>query len=103
MIQGHIRLDTCLKEPIYQLTVEIQSFLVNTAGTIWQNSRPGDREAVCLQADFLHQLKIVLPELIMVGADITHITIIDLTGCMTKSIPDRFTFAVYIPTPFDLI
>ena len=95
--------DARLKQSIDEAAVEVQPCLVDFARPIGQDARPGDREAVGLEADRLHQGDVVGPAVIVVAGDVAVGAVDDLAGRVGKAIPDGFALAVFLPGAFDLV
>ena len=71
--------------------------------SFWEDARPGGREPVCIQADFLHQGNIFPVTMIMIYGDITSLMVGNFAGRVREGIPDGWTFAVLIPGAFHLV
>jgi hypothetical protein len=80
-----------------------QPFRVWRAGSLRENTRPRDREAIGLCSQRLHQLNVVLVQMVMVVRDICIAVIDDFPGCVSVTVPDRRTSSVFVDGPFNLI
>jgi hypothetical protein len=80
--------DGGLEQSVHQAAVEIETFCVALSPPSWLDPRPRDREAVSLQAQFLHQGNILSPAMVVVAGHVTGRAILDLAGGMAEAVSD---------------
>ena len=101
--QRKVWLDAGFQQAIDQLGIEIDAGLVNLAGSVGQNSRPGCREPVSFQVHLLHQLDIFSPSVIVVGRDIAGIVVENDTRPFAENIPHAEALTVAVSATFYLV
>src|SRR5690242_21447034 len=55
VIKRRQRSDAVSQQSVNQAVIKVQAALINRAGTLWQHTWPGDREAIRLQIERGHQ------------------------------------------------
>src|SRR5262249_217685 len=68
-----------------------------------KDARPGNREAVGVGADVLHQRDIFLVAVIVVVGDVAVVVVLYIPRYVGVGIPDRFALAFLVPTRFDVV
>ena len=64
------RLDSVLEALIYHIVVEVNSLLVDSAGSLWEDSAPRDGESECLESHLSHEGYVLCISVIKIS---THI------------------------------
>ena len=102
MIERRESLDAALLAAVDQAIVEIQSLLVERSGAIGIDARPGDRETIGFDAQFLDQVEIVVEAIVMVAGDIAIVPVVDTARHVGEGIPDRGLATIGLRSAFDL-
>src|SRR6516164_3649807 len=103
MIKRGVGLDAVGEKLVDQTVVEIEAFRIGRPVALRKYTRPGDREAISLHAQFLDQADVVLVEMIVIVGTIGVGLVADLARRVAEDVPDRGTAAVLVDGPFDLI
>src|SRR5262249_4708287 len=98
-----IGLDAVREQLVDQAIVEIQPLGIGRAAALRKHARPGDREAVRLDAERLDQLHVFLVAVIVLVGAIAIAVVADLAGGVRKRVPDRGPAAVFIDRALDLV
>src|SRR5262245_2753593 len=96
-------LDPLCAQRVGQALVEVDAFRVRRLVTLREDARPGDREAIGVGANVLHQRDVFLVAVIVIVGDVAGVAVLDLPGCVRERVPDRRTLAVLVPRPLDLV
>ncbi|MFT3850606.1 MAG: hypothetical protein QM739_18605 [Propionivibrio sp.] len=84
-----------------QALVEVDAFPVGLPFLV-HHARPGDRQAVGVEADFLHEIEVLGPAVVMVAGNRAGIAVGDLARRCAEAVPDRRQAAVLVDGAFDL-
>src|SRR5262245_7819201 len=103
VIQSGKGLDSVGQKFINESIVEIKTFGVRCARTLREDARPGDRKAVRLHAQRLHELHIFLVPVIVIICDVAGSVVDCRSRRLGKSVPDRRTTSIFIYRTFNLI
>ena len=103
MVEGGVRLYAGCQQGIHQAVVESQAERVGCAFPLGEDARPGDRKAVALKTQALHEVDVLAPAVIVVGGDIAGLAIGDVVRLVGVAVPDTLTLAVGVPAAFDLV
>lgn len=71
--------------------------------TCWQNPRPCNRKSIGIDTHTNQKVNVFLPFIIRITSNITSFVIVQLRMIMGGSVPNVFTFAICIPTTFNLV
>lgn len=90
--------DASREELVDQVRVELDAELIHRVITTTKrnDTRPGDREAVGLDAVFLEERNILAPEAVRIGGDITVATVQSLARSARELVPNGGTASVSI-------
>ena len=88
MKEGAERVDTASEKFIDEAFIKVDTGLVRLAGSVWEDSRPGDREAINLRYDFLEKPHVFFMAMIVVVGGVPRLIAIDLTGDVRERVPD---------------
>ncbi len=97
------RLNTPLQQAVDQPPVEIEPALIDCARAAWENARPGDREAIALDTERLHEIQVLLVAVVMIACDVAGVAMLHPAGCMAKAIPNRLAATIGLDCALDLI
>src|SRR4029453_11276849 len=103
VIERDERLDPVCAQLVGQALVEVDAFRVRRTVTLREDARPGDREAVGVGADVLHQRDVFLVAVIVIVGDVAGVAVLDLPGGVRERVPDRRPLAVLVPRRLDLV
>jgi hypothetical protein len=103
VIERDERRDVALEQRVDQAAVEIESGLVGLADPLRLHARPGDREAVGVEAEASHQPNVLAIAVVVVAGDVADVAVLDLARRVRERVPDRRTAAVGAVRAFDLI
>ncbi len=81
----------------------VQTLLVYGTCSGWLNTGPGDRKAVTLQIELLHNRDIFFEAMVIIARDIRGSPTSNLALGVGETIPDRLAFAILIPCTLYLI
>ena len=103
VIERRKRLNAVGEQFVDQATVEVQAFRIRCAGPLRKDARPGDREAVGLDAERLHQLHVFLVAVVVVVGHVAVGVVDDLCRACARRCP-RPTACGRLPNgAFDLV
>ncbi len=102
MIEGGIGLDAPLQHAVDQAVVEVETGLVDGAGALGDEARPGEGEAIGVKARVADQIEILGPEFVVIAGVEAGIAIVDIAGGGGERIPDRTAPTVALPA-LDLV
>ena len=94
VIERHERRDPALTQTLDQASVEVEPALVGRSTAVGLNPRPGDREAVCAQAERGHQVEVLAPAVVVLAGRVAGVPVVHLAGRPGEPVPDRLTAAV---------
>src|SRR5580658_8447035 len=103
MVHGAPGPDAGFKKRIDESAVVVKALLVGGPGAGWLNARPGDGEAIALDVEVRGRCDVLSKEMVLIAGDVAGHASPDFAGCMSKSVPDGFAFAVLIPRALILI
>src|SRR5436190_11052357 len=103
MIKRRIGLDAVFQELIDQTVIEIEPFWIGRADAVGEDARPGDGEAICLDAERLDQLHILLVAMIMFVGAVAIAVVADPARRVRERVPDRWAAAVFVDGALDLV
>jgi hypothetical protein len=98
-----MRLDPGGQQAIDQAVVVIEPLLVGLAAPIGEDARPGDREAIGLDAQRLEQFDILAIAVIAVAGDIAGAAIAGLALRVREDIPIGLPAPIFLDAALDLI
>ena len=97
------RADAVCHELVNERIVKIDALLVDCAGALGQDTRPGEGEAVVLDAHLLHQRDVLLEPMIVVAGDVAGMAAKDTARFMGEIVPDVSALAVLEGCALDLV
>jgi hypothetical protein len=103
VVEGHVRRDACLVQPVEEATIEVDAGLVDRARAVRQDAGPGDREPVGVDSEILEQLHVLEDSMVVVGAAVAGNVPEDVARSLAERIPDGWSSAALVPCPLDLI
>jgi hypothetical protein len=103
VVECHERHDLARQQLVDQAAIEVEAALVGLAMALRQDTRPADRETVGTQTQLLDQRDVIAPAMVVIACDVAGAAVSDPTGCVSEAIPDRLTFAIFVPGPLDLV
>ena len=104
VIEGDHRFDAVFQKFVNQLVVKAQTGFVDFAVAVGDDPGPADREAVSLDAEFLHQGDVLAEAMVDIAGDIACVAAADMPGgIVAEVVPDARPFTVFIPGAFTLI
>jgi hypothetical protein len=103
VVQGGDGRDPASEESVNELRVEVDAGLVDRAGSGGDDARPGDREAVGLQAEALHQVEVRLEQVIVAVRHVAGRAVADQPRRVREGVPDRRAATILVPGAFDLV
>ncbi|VTR57178.1 Uncharacterised protein [Serratia fonticola] len=103
MVQGDHRLNVVFQQGIDQIAIEFDPGLIDGAPALWQQARPGDREAVALHPHFGHQRHVLTEAVIVIDGNVAVCALVSGAWQVGEGIPDGWAFAVGIVCAFNLI
>ncbi len=101
--EGAVGLDAVGEKLVDEAAVEVDALGVGSAGSVGEDARPGDGEAVGLEAEGLHELHIFFVAMVVVVGDVAGVAVVGLAGSVGEGIPDGDAAAVFFDRAFDLI
>ena len=87
VIERDGRSDAARQQAVDQALVEVQAGGVEPAAALGQHARPGDREAVALQIQLLHQVQVLRPAAVVIAGDVAMAAVADATCFVRKAVP----------------
>jgi len=91
-----------LEQRVDESIVEIETSWIDLA-SITNDARPRDREAVCVKTQDGHVLDVLAIAVVMVAGHIAGRRVRDRPWSAAEHVPDRWSLAVAVVRPFDLI
>src|SRR2546430_3376971 len=103
MVQGHKGSNTSCQECIHETIIKIQATLIDSSRSLGKNTWPRNGETIGIQAESGHQRYILRHTVVMVGSDISVISLVNLTWSSCELIPDGRTAPIFIRCALYLI
>src|SRR5262249_4128409 len=103
VIQSSERSDFQSYQFVDQPVVEVEALGVRLPSTLWEDARPGDREAIGVGANVFHKRHITSVAMVMIIGDIAGRSVPDVAGGMGISVPYRRPLAILLPRTLDLV
>ena len=101
--QSGVRRDAVLQQGVGQASVEVQALLVHRAPAVGNHPRPGDAEAIVLDAQLGQQLYVIFEAMVMVAGHVARIAIRRSARRVAEGIPDARLAAIIGGRAFDLV
>ena len=95
--------DARVEQGVHQAAVEVEALRVHGAASLGQDPRPGDGEAIGLEAELLHEGDVVAPEVIVIAGHVADGAVPDPAGRPAEPVPDGFAASVPVGRALDLI
>src|SRR6185437_12261422 len=102
VIERGVGLEATLQHAVYEPVVEVDASLVDGSGAFGEQPRPGEREAVGLEAAVADQVEVARPAMIVVVRLVAIVGALHVAWGRRKGVPDAGTAAVALPA-LDLI
>ena len=93
----------CFKQGVGQAAVEIEPLFVRRAPALRNHPRPGDAEAIVLDAQFGHQLHVVFEAMVVVAGHVARIAVGGVAGPVAEGIPNARLAAILGGRALDLV
>src|SRR5262249_24546717 len=90
-------------ELVHQPAVEVETFRIRRARAGGEDARPGDRKAVSLRTDRLHDRDVFLVPVIVVVRDVSGVIVLYMSRLVHVRVPDRRALAALVPGALDLV
>ena len=103
MVDREHRLDGPLAQPIHKPPVVVETFLIGGAAAVGLYPRPGDGEAVGLQAEARHEIQALFEAVVLVAGDVPGVAVQDVARRVGEGVPDGDAAPVLVHRAFDLI
>jgi hypothetical protein len=103
VVEGDGRGDAGLQQTVDQLVVEGQALGVHRAVAVRDDARPGDRQAVGVDAQPAHQGDVLAPAVVVVAGHVAVVAAGGLPRGVREGVPDRRRAAVLRHGPLDLV
>jgi hypothetical protein len=94
MIERRIGLDAAFEHAVEQAVVEVDAGLVDGAGALGDQPRPGKGEAIGIKAAIADQVEVLRPQFIVIAGVEAGIAIVDIAGRGREAVPDRGAAAI---------
>ena len=95
--------NTSSEQSINQAVIKIQSAFIDGAGSVWEDTWPGERETIGIQVEFGHERDIFFHAMIMICSKLTCLPPICRSWYCRKAVPHRKAASVFMHCPFNLI
>ncbi len=82
-----VGLDVGGEELVDEAVVEVEALGVGRAGALREDARPGDGEAVGLEAEGLHELDVFFVAVVVVVGDVAGVSVVGLAGQCGRRCP----------------
>ena len=103
VVQRRERGDARPQQRVHQAVVVREAGLVDRPGAVGHDPRPGDREAVGVDAELFHDPEVFGPPVVVIAGDVPRVPAGHLAGGMGEGVPDRGGPAVFADRSFDLV
>jgi hypothetical protein len=101
--EGRVGDDARFQQGVHQPAVEVEALLVHGAAPFGQDARPGDREAIGLEAELLHEGDVFAPPVIVVAGHVARGPVADPARRAAEPVPDGLPASVPVRGALDLI
>ncbi len=91
------------EELVDEAVVEVEALGVGCAGALREDARPGDGEAVGLEAEGLHESDVFFVAVVVIVGDVAGVAVVGLAGGVGEGVPDGGAAAIFVDCAFDLI
>ena len=98
-----VGLNVVCEEFVDEAVVEVEALGVGCAGALRIDARPGDGEAVGLEAEGLHELHVFFVAVVVIVGDVAGVSVVGLAGDVGEGVPDGGAAAIFVDGAFDLI
>src|SRR5215471_5368759 len=103
MIQSGKGSNACFEKCVYELVVEIQTFLICWPPARRLNAWPGDREAVAFDSHLAHEFDVFCIAVVMINGHIPIVSILDFSRSVRETVPNGFAASVLLDCSLNLI
>ncbi len=97
------RTNAASEQGVNQAVIKIQAAFVDSAGPLWQNARPGEREAVGVQVELGHERNIFSHPVIVVRRDLPRLALVGSSRRGGEAIPHRKGASIFMRRSFYLV
>ena len=94
MVERDPRPDAGGQQLVDEPGVEVDTRVVERTPSVGLDARPGDREAIGVDAELPHECDVVAVAVVVVAGDVARVAAEHLAGRVREAIPDRLTPAV---------
>src|SRR3974390_3186640 len=102
MIETDPGLDAGQKQFVDEPVIECETQFIRRAASLRQRARPGDRKAISVHAELLHQRDIFAIAVIVVAGDVSGVVVLDLASVAVR-VPHAQAAAILVRRALDLI
>ena len=96
-------LQAAFQHAVDQALVEVQAFRIRPAARLAEDARPGNREAVGIQAEIARDVQVFRPAVVVVAGHRPVRAVADLARRGGEAVPDRFDPAILLRRALDLV
>ena len=101
--EGAVGLNVVGEQFVDEAVVEVEALGVGCAGALRIDARPGDGEAVGLEAEGLHESDVFFVAMVVIVGDVAGVSVVGLAGGVGEGVPDGGAATVFVDCAFDLI
>ena len=95
--------DRLAQQLVDEAVIEAEAGTVDRAGSVGEHARPGNREAVRVEAELRHQGDILAVAVVVVAGNVAGVAIPDPAGRVSEAIPDALTTPIRLDAALDLV
>jgi hypothetical protein len=103
VVEGHVGGDVVLEELIDETIVESDASRLDGSESVRNDPAPGCGEAVSGYPGTCHEIYILGVPVVVIAGYVAGAAIVNASGFPDEAIPNRFAFAVLVPSPLYLI
>ena len=103
MVECCVGLNAVREQLVDQSIVEIETFRIGWTIAVRKYTRPGNREAISLDAERLHQLHVSFVKVVMVVSNVAVCIVNDSARRVRESVPNGWTTSVFFNGALHLI
>src|SRR4029079_1864319 len=103
VVEGRKRCDPALEQALAESAVEVDPLLIRRPAPVRLDPRPRDREAVALEPERAHHVKVLAPAVVVLAGAVAGVAVRDPAGSVREAVPDRLAAAVSLRGTLDLV
>ena len=103
VVESDVGVDPVREELVDQPVVVVEAGGVHATPTLREDSRPRDREAVCVEAELAHQPDVLAVAVVRVARDATVVSVHDRARLRREAVPDALAATVLRRRTLDLV